>query len=363
MRMSKSIKDYKDAMDNIKISDSFHKRTETMLTELSEVKIEKKSSFGGGKLTSGIMAAAACIVCVIGLRIALDGRESGIDTTVTETITEAVTDTAPELIEELEKEDDIFAELAGPASNEDSYDGGAAVSEAADEEMDDSAAETTAAETRTAEDKSSPLSAEEKGTAAPVAPAETAAPVTTAAAAAPTAMAAPETTAPAGAGGAPAQDGAYTGGEGYPDITVHGYENIPMMDDISYGNVTVEITPYFDMGNIRSGEGSVKQNGTEFAPVIDFIADVAASAAEISNYSFRTVFSMRIADENIGVTFYSIYLTDSDTLVITKHSADVQQRVTYLMEQEDYENLKHTLFLMFGAESDYRLFESLVSGK
>lgn len=341
MRMSKSIKDYKDAMDNIKISDSFYKRTENMLTELSEVKIEKKSSFGGGKVTAGIMAAAACAVCVIGLRIALDGRETGIDTTVNESIIETIEETAPDLIDKIENQEELFADLAEPTSGEnDSLDGGAAVGADADESTEEPDAETRSKKN---EDKPAPLSVPEEGTAA----------VTSI-----TAMTAPQT-----GSAAPEQAGAYTGGEGYPEVDVQGYENIPMMDDISLGNVTVEITPYFDMGSIKSGEGSVKKSGTEFATVIDFISDVAASSTEISNYSFRTVFSMRIADENIGVTFYSIYLTDSDTLVITKHSANMQQRVTYVMESDDYENLMHTLFLMFGSENDYQLFESLISGK
>ena len=319
-------------MDNIKISDSFYKRTENLLGELDQVKIEKKSSFGGGRVTAGIMAAAACAVCVIGLRIALDGRESGIDTAVTteaETMIETAMDTTPSLIEEIEAEEDIFAGLAEPASDEDEPAEKGAVG------ADDKTADTSK------EDKTSKISTYDGG-----------APVTSVI-----------TTAPATETAAPRQEGAYTGGGGYPDITVHGYENIPMMDDISLENVTVEVTPYFDMGSIKSGEGAVKKSGTEFASVVDFISDVAASSTEVTNDAFRSIFTLRIADENIGVTFYSIYLTDSEMLVITKHSTGVQQRVTYSMKHDDYETLKHTLFLLFGDEKDYRLFESLISGK
>ena len=332
MRMSKSIKDYKDAMDNIKISDSFYKRTENLLTELDQVKIEKKSSFGGGRVTAGIMAAAACIVCIIGLRIALDGRGSGIDMAapdgpeITADLTVMTAETAPDLIDDIEY-DDAFDDLAEPTVNSDNSLDGGAVGVSADEDED--------AEEQSSKDKPSPVPAG-GGNDKP----------------------AVTTSAPA-----PKQEGAYTGGEGYPDITVQGYENIPMMDDISLPNVTVEVTPYFDMGSIRSGEGAVKKSGTEFSSVIDFISNVAASSTEIENDSFKSIFSMRIADENIGVTFYSIYLTDSGTLVITKHSADVQQRVTYLLDKEDQDALKHTLFLLFGSEDDYPLFENLISGK
>ena len=340
MRMSKSIKDYKDAMDNIKISDSFYKRTENMLTELTEVEIEKKSSFGGGRVTAGIMAAAACIVCVIGLKIALDGRETGIDTSSpADTVVETVMESAPELIDKIEKEGGVFADLPElPEEGEDSSDAGAAVKEAKDEDEEDMPAAQTEAKPSTAsiDAGGNSFTAETSASSGTSAPERTEA----------------------------QQDGAYTGGGGgYPDITVHGYENIPMMDDISPSNVTVEVTPYFDMGNIKSGEGSVKKNGTDFITVMDYISDVAASSTEVSNYSFKAIFSMQIADENIGVTFYSIYLTDSETLVITKHSTDAQQRVTYLMTPEDYTALKHELFLLFGSESEYLLFESLISGK
>lgn len=344
MRMSKSIKDYKDAMDNIKISDSFYKRTENLLTELSEVTIEKKSSFGGGKVTAGIMAAAACIVCVIGLRIALDGRKTGIDTAapdapdVTETIIETTEGTAPPLIDEVEYEASIFDGLDDPDMDA-SLDCGAVGVSAEADDMDEP--EETTQTTQATTKKTSTTSQESGGSSKPA--------VTTAA---PAATAAPK------------QEGAYKGGgKGYPDITVQGYENIPMMKDIVTENVTVEVTPYFDMGKIKSGEGSVKESGTELASVIDFISDIAESSTEIKNDSFKSIFSMSIVDENIGVTFYSIYLTDSGTLVITKHSANVQQRVTYLPTKKDYNTLKHTLFLLFGSEDDYPLFESLISGK
>ncbi|MCH5193562.1 MAG: hypothetical protein J1F11_06345 [Oscillospiraceae bacterium] len=336
--MSRSIKDYKDAMDNIKISDSFYKRTENMLAELDQVQIEKKSSFGGGRVSAGIMAAAACIVCVIGLRIALDGREAGIDTaSPADTVTQTVTDieTAPELIDVPEKERGIFADLPEPEEAEDdSFDAVAAVTEDTDADEGEPAAQTEAK--TEAKPKPSTTSAGGKAdTPAVTTPAPT----------------------------KPQQEGAYTGGGNYPSVTVHGYENIPMMDDISLQNVTVEVTPYFDMGSIKSGEGSVKKSGTELASVIDFISDIAASSTEIENDSFKSIFTMTIADENIGVTFYSVYLTDSGTLVITKHSTGVQQRVTYLLKKEDYNTLKHTLFLMFGDENEYTLFENLISGK
>ena len=45
INMSSTIKDYKNAMDSIKISDSYHKRTETLLNGLLETESEKKAFY------------------------------------------------------------------------------------------------------------------------------------------------------------------------------------------------------------------------------------------------------------------------------------------------------------------------------
>ena len=116
MKMSRSIRDYKDAMDSVKISDSFYKRTENLLNDLSEDEIEKKPFSISRNVTAGIMAAAACIVCVIGIRIVMDVREDNIgsaaETSLTKITTEITTEisSVPELIDIPEGIDDAFVE-------------------------------------------------------------------------------------------------------------------------------------------------------------------------------------------------------------------------------------------------------------
>ena len=326
MKMSRSIKEYKDAMDSIRISDSFYKRTETLLSELSEVKIEKNRFSVSKKITAGIMAAAACVVCVIGVRIVTDVRNGNIESVSETGLTEITMETtesftSPELIDIIEEEE--FDEAVAFDGSDDSFDDTS--------EIPDSA--------------SAPFSVDGGGSAAETVPVSEGGSVSTG---------------KANDTGAAVPDRQSTG---YPDIPTNGTDNIPMLDDISFENVTVEITPYFNMENIISGESSIKKNGTECRELIEFICDLSENAYEIPNSSFKSLFLLNISDENIDVTFYSIYITDQNTVVITKHSADGQQRVSYGITADKYKELKHMIFLMFGTESDYELFENLVSGK
>lgn len=331
MKMSKSIKDYKDAMDNIKISDSFYKRTESLLTELPEIEIGKKPVMSAGKVTAALSAAAACLLVAFGVKFALE-RDSGI-TTVTEVtdITEIteVTGTAPPIINSLtEAEQDDIANVAADGMDiqvhsDNDFDGGAAVT-------------------------SAPLSETQTQTQAPV---KTSAPPVSAA-----------NPAAGGDNAAAVQKTSETAvSEAAGDTAAA--ETVPLLSDISYEHVTVEITPYFDMGNIKSGENPVKKEGEDCKPIIEFIAGLTETSREIGNYSFTSLFSLRIADESIGVTFYSIYVTDLNAVVITKHGTDGQIRETYAANSSDYEALKHILFLQFGTEDEYELFSNLISGK
>lgn len=402
MKMSKSIKDYKEAMDNIKISESFYKRTEVLLTELPEVKIEKSSAINGRRISALVMSAAACIICLFGAKLAIDGRRSDI---VTETVSEADggADTeieaaggADELIDELEEyEDEIMAES-------DSFipDGGA----------EDAPAESKSTDARPAAAPETNTSA--AGTAPADIPSETAATTTApppkndtgkntttsekrvvqginpyvgSTAAAPSEQDDEDSDeAPAAEMPNPGAIGVNTGGDSVkttegdmdydseydeaPPVSaaVTNTQNTQLFSELSLDNITVDITPYFNMDNIKSGEGTVKKSGTEFKPVLDLIANLQnePSVTRINNGSFTSVFSIRIYDANIGLDFYSIYLTNSSTIVITKHSADGSQiRETYALRSEHYESVRYQLFLLFGTESDYELFKNLIGGK
>lgn len=331
MKMSKSIKDYKDAMDNIRISESFYKRTESLLTELPEIEIGKKPVISAGRVTAVLSAAAACLIVAFGVKFAVErnGNITTVETEITE-ITEVteVTETASPVIDDIaeSEEDDIF-----DADYDDII--------GSDEDGEDAA---PAADT-----PDTPAQADTVTVTQPPAPAN------------PTVKPAERTAAPPAATAAPESK------KTTPTTTASSApeETVPLLSDISYEHVTVEITPYFNMGNIKSGENPVKKTGEDCRSIIEFIEGLTETSRKISNYSFTSLFSMQIADESIGVTFYSIYVTDLNAVVITKHDANGQVRETYAVNKSDYEALKHILFLQFGTEDDYELFSSLVSGK
>lgn len=390
--MSKSINDYKEAMDNIKISESFYKRTEVLLTEIPEVKIEKRPALSGRRISAVIMSAAACVICLFGVKLAVDGRQSGI---VTETVTgmdgsEAVslTDTdkgADELIDDFEGYDDagIIAESIAP----DTLDGGS--TDGHEQETPDSinpvaanpvtSSETEPAETKTTtapapETKQTTTTASEKRVVEGINPYGV-----------PNPGASPSEpndadeepavfpTNPGASGGISTDGGEIEDTDVDEDEETEYDEVAPavaptvsdkLFSELSLNNVTVDITPYFDMGNIKSGEGTVKKSGTELKSVLDLIADMDSSATKIGNGSFTSLFSIRVYDENIGLEFYSIYLTNHESIVITKHSPDGSQvRETYALRREYYESVRYQLFLLFGAEGDYELFTNLIGGK
>lgn len=397
MKMSKSIHDYKEAMDNIKISESFYKRTEVLLTEIPEVKIEKRSVISGRRISAVIMSAAACVICLFGVKLAIDGRQADIATeTVTETggaegdITNtdsSATKEADELIDEFGEYDD--AGIVAESITSDSLDGeheqdsdvGIAPASAnptastESEEAKTTAAvsettvTTTASQTTTASDKRVVQGLEPHIAPSADTPSET----NDAEGDEEPALEMPNP----GASGSVGADGGDVvdtdimedaedvgNDEAAPAAVPAKTETEPLFSELSLDNITADITPYFSMGNIKSGEGTVKKSGTEFKPILDLIAGMDSSATKIGNGSFTSLFSIRIYDENIDLEFYSIYLTNHESIVITKHSPDGSQvRETYALRREYYESIKHTLFLLFGAEGDYELFTNLIGGK
>jgi len=340
MKMSRSIKDYREAMDSIKISDSFYKRTETLLTEIPEIKLERRSRITAKNITAVLTAAAACLAAVFGVKFAMDRhRESSAITTeitseVTVTTEITVTASASPVV------DNIGEDNAGVENDSDDLILG--------EERDAGLEEAGAVAAPTAETSQTAQTAQTVQTTA-----SKAVTTTTAASEKTTAASEKQTEAvsaqPAGGAEAAAENSAET--------------TVPLLSDVAYEYVTVEITPYFTMGNIKSGENPVKKKGTDCADIIGFIADIAANSTQIDNYSFVSVFSLRIADENMGIDFYDIYVTDLSAVVITRHDASGQVRATYGVNASDYDALRHMLFLQFGAEEDYELFCSLISGK
>lgn len=374
MKMSKSIKDYKDAMDNIKISDSFYKRTEVMLSDLSDMELEKKPVFSGRRITAFVMTAAACLACVIGVKVMVDGRRNDMvsdETGITEILTSETIETFVTLpiVDDLDgggdddklvDADDINAlseadsDNTSPTENDEKEQSRTEEEKRSAAEHEDSAiteySETAPAADVPSGDKTGGLEAAatvmgaDSGGNDEVEPPENESIVMDSDEILPE----DDTDHDDDENTVPAENGAAA----FPELRAAAVESI-----------TVEVTPYFNMGNVKSGEGAIKLNGADCADIISSIADISENSHEMGSYSFKSVFSVQIYNENYGETYYSIYITDLNAMIINTHSANGQSRETYGVQEDVYEALMHRLFLLFGSENDYELFGTLISGK
>ena len=342
MKMSRSIKDYKDAMDSVKISDSFYKRTEVLLNESSEMEIVKSNPPKIKLITRSVMAAAACLLVAFGVKTVIDNRTETDSAVVTEiyqettvvTVPVTVPETASPVIDRPEEEDFLndSGVLVGDMP---------AISESVPEsvtETEDAAEEVVVANPTVATSENKVTSdsdddiptveeAEIEEEAAPKLPAETT--VTTAAR------------------------------EGYPEMAEpKGAENIPPLSGMATEEVSVEITPYFDLGIIKSGENPVTKNGSEFSEIISTIAAVTAVSPTLENDSFTSLFLIQLSDKETGLTYYSIYVTNVSTIVVTRHDIDNQKRFTYQLNGTDYDTVLRQLYVQFGNENEYDFFRS-----
>ncbi len=342
MKMSKSIKDYKDAMDSVKISDSFYKRTEVLLSESSEIEVVKSSPSKIRLFTHAAMAAAACLLVAFGVKTAIDNRTEGDVAVVTEIITQettvvtvpvTVTETASPVIDRIEEGGGFINDSGVVVGNMPE------IPESEPEtavEVDDSADETVAVNPTVADtenkltsdtDDIPTVEEEEIEEAAPIAPAETT--VTT------------------------------TAREGYPEMAEpQGAADIPPLSEMAKGNVSVKITPYFDLGAIKSGENPVTKSGSEFSKLISTISAVVNVSPTGENESFKSLFLIQLSDSTSGITYYSIYVTDTSTLVVTRHDIDNQKRFTYGLSKSDYDAVLRQLYVQFGNENEYDFFRS-----
>ncbi len=338
MKMSKSIKDYKDAMDSVKISDSFYKRTEVLLKESSEMEITKNSSPKIRLVSRAVMAAAACLLIAVGVKTVVDNRTETETAVVTEIITQETTvvtvpvtvpETASPVIDRPEEEGGFLNDSGVLVGD---------MPEIPETETDDGAEETVAETASTVktenkltsdtDDDITTVEEEEiREEAAPKAPVETT--VTTAAR------------------------------EGYPEMAEpQGAENIPPLSEAATDMVNVEITPYFDMGAIKSGENPITGSGSELSGVVEAIAFAAVSSSETENIAFSSVFLVQLSEQSSGLPYYSIYVTDAGTLVITRHDIDDQKRTTYELDDSVYDTILRTLYNEFGNPNEYSYFRS-----
>lgn len=331
--MSKSIKQYKDAMDSIKISDSFMKRTETMLKDIPMQKenINPQPKWKVNKITLASCAGlAACIIAVIALKTGLSNSDIEANDTaspVSETYTyydSAITETETATERVMLQIEDEEINIGGIDSIENA-DAGAGFVET-----------TTSASSKQEQTSSAASTADQKQPAA-------------------------ETAAINEFQAAPENSAAVQTGEA--EISADSIEPDPeakLLYDINYDNSNIELQSYISELNNSSQALSSDTART----IILNIANIAYNTPLTSTKTkFSSEFVLTVTDKTTDEESFTIYLTTNQSIVITSHLQTGQTRKTYLLSNSDYTSIEKQLYLCFGSENDYEAFAALKSGK
>lgn len=330
--MSKSIKQYKDAMDSIKISDSFMKRTETMLKDIPVQKenINPQPKWKVNKITLASCAGlAACIIAVIALKTGLSNRDIEANDTaspISETYTyydSAITETETATERVMLQIEDEEMNIDGIDSIENA-DAGAGFAET-----------TTSASSKTEQTTSA------ASTTAPKQPAA-------------------ETAAINEFQAAPENDAVQTGEAEISADSVEPDPEAKLLYDINYDNSNIELQSYISELNNSSQTLSSDTART----IILNIANIAYNTQLTSTKTkFSSEFVLTVTDKTTDEESFTIYLTTNQSIVITSHLQTGQTRKTYLLSNSDYTSIEKQLYLCFGSENDYEAFAALKSGK
>lgn len=345
--MSKSIKQYKDAMDKIKASESFMSRTEDLLkgavkseTEIA-IRQPKARMARNITLTAGV-GLAACIIAVLAVRSGMIQDTADITaevtsiTEVTETGTEPVfldiqddsqmealeqdmPETRPDDTAESEERNRVKEEQ--PAEEAPSVGAAAAPQTSSEPEIKESAAETTAKPAQKPQVNTAIVAEEEYDDAVEEEEAE-----------------------------------AYvsTSDDDYSDPI------IGSLYTLDYTSCTVDIQSYTKDGEVDN----LHLSTDEAQNMISNIASTLSNSVQFNpGSSFVSEFVINISSISDGSDIFTIYLTDNQFAVITRHFSDRQERTTYLIKRPDYDALEKMMYLFFGSESDYEAFLALKSGK
>lgn len=362
--MSKSIKQYKSAMDNVRISDSFSKRTETLLKEEAErenrIAISSNGKrFGKKYIAAGTLTAlAACIAAVFMLKPIPAAENTAEITADGGAVTESVTEKGAEEVYYEPEDDDFAAAVNGAELLDDSYDKG--------EDADAGEGINEAAE----EDRAF----EEDGGASPgvqmaAVPPVTSVSETTAVSSLQTEKDVPEvgsqSAKPSDDDTAPVDDDIIEEAVSHePD-----YEDpdIKLLYDVDYENSDFEIYFYDQTAGTEVEEKSamaedsadVKQN------IISAVGGVIYSKGRSisSDIKYTAEFILSITDKKTGTESFTICVAYNNAVIVTAHTPTGQIRNTYLLSAADHAEIERILYLYFGTESDYEAFCALKSGK
>lgn len=353
--MSKSIKQYKDAMDKIKASESFMSRTEDLLkgavkseTEIA-IRQPKARMARNITLTAGV-GLAACIIAVLAVRSGMIQDTADITAEVT-SVTE-VTETGTEPVF-LDIQDD--SQLA-----------------ALEQDMPETQPDYDAGET---EGTLLPPETEQPAEEAPSVDLAISPQITTEPAKTESTTAAETTAKPAQK---PQVNTAIVAEEEYDDAVEEeeaaydsSTDRVPADEDYSdpiigalysldYTSCTVDIQSYTKDGEAEN----LHLSSDEAQSIISNIASTLSNSVQFNpGSSFVSEFVINISSLSDGSDIFTIYLTDNQFAVITRHLSDRQERTTYLIKRPDYEVLEKMMYLFFGSESDYEAFLALKSGK
>ncbi len=326
--MSKSIKQYKDAMDSIKISDSFMKRTETLLKDIPVQKenINPQPKWKVNKITLASCAGlAACIIAVIALKTGLSNSDIEANDTASpisekytyydSAITE--TETATERVMLQIEEEEMNIDGIEPIENADA--GAGSAETASKTEQTTSAASTAAPKQPAAETAAiNEFQAVTENVAVQTDEAE---------------------------------------------ISADLVEPVPeakLLYDINYDNSNIELQTYISELN----NSSQTLSSDTARSIILNIADIAYNTQLTSTKTkFSSEFVLTVTDKTTDEESFTIYLTTNQSIVITSHLQTGQTRKTYLLSSSDYTSIEKQLYLCFGSENDYEAFTALKSGK
>ncbi len=330
--MSKSIKQYKDAMDSIKISDSFMKRTETMLKDIPVQKenINPQPKWKVNKITLASCAGlAACIIAVIALKTGLSNRDIEANDTaspISETYTyydSAITETETATERVMLQIEDEEMNIDGIDSIENA-DAGAGFAET-----------TTSASSKTEQTTSA------ASTTAPKQPAA-------------------ETAAINEFQAAPENDAVQISEAEISADSVEPDPEAKLLYDINYDNSNIELQSYISELN----NSSQTLSSDTARNIILNIANIAYNTQLTSTKTkFSSEFVLTVTDKTTDEESFTIYLTTNQSIVITSHLQTGQTRKTYLLSNSDYTSIEKQLYLCFGSENDYEAFAALKSGK
>jgi hypothetical protein len=374
--MSKSIKQYKDAMGKIKISDSFEHRTEAMLreackannpSEVSAIPAEKpeakakpemkRSEPAAVPVTAArrknkiraafSAAAAACIAAfaIFGVKYMTDMQNTTTTTTEydyayseAEVFDEEEEETYYEPNESDESLENAIADIPDKGSD---LDGGIAE------------AQTSAADVTSSEDKAS---TEKDDAPAEAAPVESPPP-------------ADESTASSSNGNSDNMpESGNPGAVGYESEDGLLSEAIFFADDLDYDSVNFDIIFYSvdpDSGVSLSSDAVVTDTA-QMKNIAETMDDVMLSCfmagrTTSSHLNYDVEFIVYISsDEN---RLNTVYLTDNNALIVTAHTSSGQERTAYMLTSEEYKTVEKLLYGYFGTESEYEAFCAYKSGK